>query len=512
VTESDHIGEYRRQGQAKIQEEQAAFAGGLVDEQDQLLKWAESGESGDAKFFIHLYRGQLCFDHAAGLWYRFAGHFWELCELEEQLDKIEALIEVYAEQAMKCSWRKMTAIKAGNKEEAKKAEAIEQIFLKKIMQLRRRRYRQDVLVLAAAGEDSLGITGREWDVNPLLLPFKNGVLELETEIFRPGRPDDWVKVVCPVHWEDFDAPCPKWKMFLNDIMAGNGEKIGYLKRLLGSAITGKVVEHILPIFYGKEGRNGKGVFLETQGHVLGPLAGPVQGELLLAQKYARSSAAPSPDIMGLRGKRLVWASETDEGRKLNSGKVKWLVGGDTLVGRGPFDRREVSFKPSHSLILLTNFKPVINPADAALWQRIHLVEFPVSFVDDPSGDHQKPRNPHIVEELKEEAPGIMAWLVDGYYEYLEKGLAPPSPVLVATQEYRRDEDSIGQFIQDCCIVGEGKMAWLKDLYEEYTSFCEDAGFKPVGKKKLSTILHDEFLKDRDVKGIYYNGIGLKDAG
>lgn len=495
---------------AKVTEERAAFAGDVADDQSQILEWCESGEAGDAKFFIHLYRGQLCFDHAAGLWYHFACHYWELCEIDDPLAKFESLIETYTELAKKYFWRKMAAAKADNENEAKKVEAVEKMILKKIAQLGRRRYRQDVLVLAAAGKDSLGITGREWDTRPFFLPFKNGLFELESGDFRPGRPDDYVKAVCPMTWEGFDAPCQKWEQFISDIMAGDGEKIGYLKRLLGSGITGKVVEHILPIFYGKAGRNGKGVLLETLGYVLGPLAGPVQGELLLAQKYARSSAAPSPDIMSLRGKRLTWASETDEGRKLNSGKVKWLVGGDTLVGRGPFDRREVSFKPSHTLILITNFKPVINPADAALWQRIHLVEFPISFVDDPNGDHQRPRNPFIADELREESAGIMAWLVAGFYEYQEKGLAPPSPVLAATKDYRRSEDSIGQFIQECCIVNEGAKAWLKDLHEEYISFCEDAGFKPVGKKKLSTILHDEFLKDRDGKGFYYNGIGLKD--
>lgn len=37
--------------------------------------------------------------------------------------------------------------------------------------------------------------------------------------------------------------------------------------------------------------------------------------------------------MALRGKRMVWASETGEGRKLDIPKVKWLVCGDRLVGR-----------------------------------------------------------------------------------------------------------------------------------------------------------------------------------
>jgi putative DNA primase/helicase len=508
---ADPINEYRRQGQAKIEEERATFADAGTDDQDQLLEWCESGESGDAQFFIHLYRGQLCFDHAAGLWYRFAGPFWLQCELEEQLAKFGPLIEAYGELAQKYFWRKMSATKAGSEKDAQKAENIERSILKKIAQLRRRRYRQDVLILAAAGEDSLGITGREWDTQKLLLPFSNGVLGLGTGTWRDGRPEDYIKNYCPIPWEGFDEPAPKWESFLFDIMGGNLEKIQYLKRLLGLAISGKVVEHILPIFYGKYGRNGKGVLLETLANCLGPLAGPVQGELLLAQKFARSSAAPSPDIMSLRGKRLCWASETDEGRKLNSGKVKWLVGGDTLVGRGPFDRREVNFRPSHTLILITNFKPVINPADAALWERIHLVEFPVSFVDDPSGDHQRPRNPQIGDELKEEASGIMAWLVAGYEDYHEKGLAPPSPVLAATKEYRRSEDSISQFIQECCIVGEGKIAQASDLQETYVSFCEETGFKAMGKKKFSQNIQENYLRERNEKGNYYRGICLKEA-
>jgi putative DNA primase/helicase len=381
---------------------------------------------------------------------------------------------------------------------------------KKIGLLQRRRHRENVLVLAAAGASSLGITGREWDCNAYLLPFLNGVLDLSTLTFRPGRPDDFIKTVCPIDWLGFNTPAPKWDRFISDIMAGDVEKIQYLKRLLGSALLGEVLDHIIPILYGENGRNGKTVLLEILGIVLGPLAGPIQAELLLAQKYPRSSAAPSPDVMALRGKRLVWASEIDEGRKINAGKIKWLTGADTLIGRSPFARREVTFKPSHTLLMITNFRPVVNPEDGALWERIHLIEFRVRFLDNPNGENQRLRNPNIANELKEEAAGIMAWLVAGYIERREKGLAPPASVLTATEEYKQAEDSIKQFINECCLVGDSSLARASKLYESYVAFCEEGGLKPKGKKKFFLILQDEFTKDRDENGIYYIGLGLKD--
>jgi len=201
--------------------------------------------------------------------------------------------------------------------------------------------------------------------------------------------------------------------------------------------------------------------------------------------------------MTLRGKRLVWASEIDEGRKINAGKIKWLTGADTLIGRSPFARREVTFKPSHILLMITNFKPVINPEDGALWERIHLIEFRVRFLDSPNGENQRLRNPNIANELKEEAAGIMAWLVAGYIERKKKGLAPPASVLTATEEYKQAEDPIKQFIKEMCLVGDGRIARASKLYESYAAFCEDGGLKPKGKKTFFLILQDEFIKDRD---------------
>jgi putative DNA primase/helicase len=504
-SDNPQVAEYGRQARAKAAEEQAAL--GTLDD-GKLLKYAAAGESGDAALFVSLFKDKLVFDHAQGVWYEFKDHYWTPCEIEEQSERVGRLIEPYAKAAKKEFFRKLTAAKADREKEAARAEANEKVFIKKISKLQTRSHRENVLRLAAAGEGSLGISGKQWDLLPEKLPCSNGILDLTTLDFRPGRPGDFLTKFCPIAWGGIDAPAPRWKSFIDEVL-GNAEKAMFFQILLGSFITGNVTEAVFPVLWGP-GRNGKSILLETLAHVLGPLSGPVQSEMLMQQKQPRSAAAPSPDIIALRGLRLAWASESDEGRRLNSGKIKWFTGNDTLVARGPYDRRMVTFKPSHSLMLITNFRPTGNAADAALWARVVSIRFPFSFVDTPTKEHERPRDPQLGDELKREGPGVLAWLVFGFQAWLEKGLCPPPSVLSETDEYRRSDDSIGHFVKEKCLESPEYQTRAQDLFEGYTSFCEETGFKVRGKKGFFQRLQEDFIKDKDRNGILYKGLRLKD--
>lgn len=500
------VDKLRAQGREKAAQERAElkdFKG------DFLFTCASSEEAGDSELFIQIYHGKLVFDHAQGIWYKFQGHFWVPCEVDEPLAMVGGLADLYGEAAKKEFFRRETAAKANRETEADQAAAREKIYLKKIAKLQRRLHRNNVLVLAAAGEGSLGISGRQWDTKSLLLPCVNGILDLETGDFRAGRPGDFITKYCPVAWEGFDAPAPRWEAFIFQILGDDAEKAAFLKRLFGCFITGNVTEHVFPVPWGP-GRNGKSVLFETLGFVMGPLAGPVQSEMLMQQKQPRSAAAPSPDVIALRGLRLAWASESDEGRHLNAGKVKWFTGNDTLVGRGPYDRRMVSFRPSHNLILLTNFRPHGNPQDAALWARILSIRFPYSFVDSPSKPNERLRDPNLADSLKAESPGILAWLVAGFYEWQEKGLSPPRSILAETDAYRLSDDSVCNFLNECCLDQPGNLCRASELHEAYTAFCEQEGFKPKGKKTFFQRLQEEFIKQKGRNGIFYKGLGLKE--
>jgi putative DNA primase/helicase len=371
--------------------------------------------------------------------------------------------------------------------------------------LQNKTYRLNVIYLSVVGNNSLGISGDEWDKNPYPIACPNGIIDLRNGQFRDGHQDDYIKTVCPTEWLGYDEPAPRFERFLMEVFEGCREIISYLHKALGYGIAGLTIDHMLIILWGI-GRNGKGVLIETLFHVLGPLAGPIQSEMLLEQKNPRSSAAPSPDLISLRGKRLVSASETDAGRRLNAAKVKYLVGGDTILAREPYGRREVSFRPSHTLLLLTNHRPKVSADDFALLNRLHLVPFTLSFVDHPTEPHHRKRNPQLLESLKEEASGILAWIVRGFKGWKNEGLRPPPQVIEATKEYQKNEDNLGKFIEACCVISSEARTKGGDLYKAYQKWCDSNGFKPMWGNKFGVKMAERFSKGKN--GVY-RGIGIK---
>jgi len=494
----------REKVRKKIAQERRVHA---APEDEFVFRCAMDGQRGDARLLVKLLKDRYCFDHASGMWYRWAGHFWVEDEINSILVVLDEVVGEYEHQAQKTSWQAVNALREGDKALCKEAEKKRQVLLKKIGKLQERDWRKKVLDFAAAGPESLGISGKEWDRYSHLLPCPNGVIDLRDGSFRGGRPEDYLKTICPTEYRGLHELAPHWDEFLLTIFNGDAELAAYVRRVLGYSLLGQVVEHIMVIWWGV-GRNGKGTLVEIIHYVLGELSGPIPSELLLEQSRTRSSAAPSPDILALRGKRLVWASETQEGRRLDAAKLKWLVGGDTLVGREVYGKRLLRFPPSHTMVLLTNHRPHLAADDDAIWERIFLVPFTVSFVDQPFAPHQRPRDKEISEKLKKEASGILAWLVQGCLEWQKVGLQPPPMVVAATREYRQSEDTLQDFFDDCCILAPHAQVKAGELYEAYRDWCNRNGLKPLNGKSFGQKLRARFSWKKSGT-IIYEGIGLK---
>ena len=283
--------------------------------------------------------------------------------------------------------------------------------------------------------------------------------------------------------------------------------IDYIQRLFGYALTGLKEEHVLPILWG-EGRNGKGTFLETLKLVMGDLAHKTKAESLLDTGKLKASGSADADSIAFRGKRLIWASETSEGRKLNVGKIKELVGGDTLNARAPYARRSVEFEPSHLLCLITNARPYAPASDFALWERIHLIPFTVSFVDNPKKENERAVNKKLPEQLKSELPGILAWLVEGCVTWHVFGLIPPDIVKSSTLAYRDENDLIGEFISECYTIDESSDVQASHIYKKYKSWAEELGHHPINGTRFGKELTKRFEKEKRKNRTFYLGIGL----
>ena len=160
-------------------------------------------------------------------------------------------------------------------------------------------------------------------------------------------------------------------------------------------------------------------------------------------------------------------------------KVKWLVGNDIITGRHLYSKHQIEFPPSHTLFLLTNHKPHLEENNQAM-DRICLIPFELSFVDDPQAANERKKDGELKDKLMKEAPGILAWLVKGCLLYQMQGLNRPAIVKQATREYRNEEDIHGQFIEECCNkLSDGKIRAF-DFYKAYERWCEQNGYKPDG--------------------------------
>lgn len=304
----------------------------------------------------------------------------------------------------------------------------------------------------AAHLDSFATELEDMDNEPYLLNCQNGTLDLRTLELRAHSPDDLLTQVTQAAYAPHDPTdtcgpdsCTRcqqdqlWQSFLDTVLP-DVEVRQYLQRLVGYSLIGEVLHHIFPLLIG-EGGNGKGTFYETVMHALGDYAAPFDSALLIQTRADFKSAnAPAPALLGLKGKRLVVTSETEDGARLATAKMKFFTGGDTIVARGMYARAETVFQPSHTMMMVTNFEPLLSSEDGAAWQRITTVPFNVKI----RGTSLE--IPGFTIQLRDAADAVLAWAVEGLRSYYEIGLAAPAQVLARTQEYHAKTDVIATYI------------------------------------------------------------------
>ena len=478
-----------------------------------------NGEEGDATLLSGILQGNVVYDHSEGIWYWYNNLYWEPDKTWNiyQLTS-DILSEIYKHLSIKKHTESIELEKAlltndnatqEQRDELKKIIGISKAAKGRAVALNAINDVKRVLNFACAGL-RLGISGNEWDSNVNLLGVENCVIDLS--VGEPVQPkaDQYIRTVAPVPYHK-EWASPLWEKSLVEIFDNKVDDADYVQRLLGYAMSGTCVESDFPIWYGKEGRNGKEFILERIRNVLGEkLAGVAESELLLSTKQDRGKNSSTEGLMVLRGRRIAWASETNEGRMLDLASMKDLSGGHILTGRHNHGK-QVEWKRTHTLILLTNHRPHIQSQALAEWDRVRLLEFPLSFVNnpDPEKPNQRLKDKTLGERIdRDELPGILNWLIAGCLAWRCTGLSEPESVKRATAQYKQDEDTLGHFIKETCIVQGGAKCKPIDLYKAYVEWI-DRGGKPMGKKTFYTKIEERGFKRFLSMGFeYFEGIGI----
>jgi putative DNA primase/helicase len=126
---------------------------------------------------------------------------------------------------------------------------------------------------------------------------------------------------------------------------------------------------------------------------------------LMEQRYG----SQTNDLAHLFGKRLVVASEGENGQRLAESKIKTMTGGDRISCR-PLYGNLFEYVPEFKLWLATNDLPTISGMDEAIWRRIRVIEFPITIPPEL-------QDRELADRLISELPGILQWAMQGCIEW-----------------------------------------------------------------------------------------------
>lgn len=354
-----------------------------------------------------------------------------------------------------------------------------------------------------------------FDRNPYLLNCRNGTVDLRNGKIKKHDPADLITKLIDC---DFDrkARAPRFRKFMAEILP-NRELRSYMQRVVGYAVTGDPREEALFVMVGP-GANGKTVMMLVIRMALSDYGATGRPELLVRKNVDETN---NEDIAGLCGQRLVEVSETNDKSELNEAQVKWITGKDPLKASMKYESL-ITFWPTHHILLRTNNKPIIKGTEYAIWRRIKLIPFLMSFLpkekyaekvkaDPTQAKYLRIEDKSLTDALRKELPGVLAWIVEGAIQWFNRGkpnLREPKSVTAAVEEYRSDQDRLGQFIEECCERAPGEAALAKLLYARYRHWALERGWQPWADNTFGKRLSDAGFKPGHI-GAERSRIGLR---
>ena len=350
----------------------------------------------------------------------------------------------------------------------------------------------DAGVALARSEPGVEAKSSQFDTNPFLLNCKNGVLNMRTLKLAPHEAGQLLTKIANVEF-DPQASCPKWREFIKTVTCGDDELARFLQRSFGLALSADQSEQALWVHHG-EGGNGKGTFLTVVSEMMGDYSGSAAIESFVHQ---RNEADRTRAVVGLIGKRLAFAQETDEACKLSEQAVKALTGSDPITFRRLYEEETETF-PTWHIHLAVNERPQIRGTDHGIWRRVKLVPWNHQF-----DKAEERKRSVVIDEFMAEAPGILNWLLAGFTDWMANGLQEPAAVLAATEDYREESDVLGDWVADDCETGPRLMTPAVDLFTAYREWCKRCGLRPFTRTRFGTEMTKRgFLAERPKEGGY----------
>ena len=295
-----------------------------------------------------------------------------------------------------------------------------------------------------------------------------------------------------------EAECPLWEQFVMQCVEGDIALYHYLQKAAGySILSGDISEQVVFCLLGN-GKNGKSLFINTLAQIAGEYACKIDSAIISMTRRGDKDSDVSKELYRMRGSRLVYTSEFNKNTLLNEAFVKSITDGGKISCR-PLYGASIEYQPTYTLWFSTNNAPELTGFDEGIQRRFVLIPFD-HFVEYPDKT--------LPQVFQNEASGILNWLVEGYQMYKAEGLEKPESVEHAIANYIGQQDTFQLFVDEYYEQDYNGKVYAKNVYEQYRTWCQYNGEKPVSQIALSKELQRlGIARGKDKKGYFWRMTG-----
>lgn len=352
-----------------------------------------------------------------------------------------------------------------------------------------------------------------------LLPFKNGVLDLNTMTLNSHKPEDYFEYQVGFNYI-LDADCPVFNRFITDVC-----EIGSLSLIYDLGGMALYRENYLEKFFilTGEGQNGKSTFTEFLEYVIGtenksavPLSQIIEDRFAMARTY----------------KKLInVATDISANTIKDASIIRAMSSRDSISAQFKFGKL-FDFKPSALLIFGANTLPIFHEDVIGNYRRIETIKFPNNYGNSEDLKRHpdwKAADPELRKKLQceKEAEGFIRYSIEALKRILKtKALSVVHATDDLKMRYIRGSNSLKYFMGECCIeenyipsyVGTPAENYIlmKDFFDEYRHFCNINKLQLFSQHKIGRLIKSREMDwgitpgYERVGGVQYNSYrGLK---
>lgn len=232
---------------------------------------------------------------------------------------------------------------------------------------------------------------------PNLLCLENGILDINTMTLKPHNEKYFFRNMIHAEYKP-EAKAEKFLKWLCEVLPDENARL-CIQEIFGYCFFRAYPLHHIFFLVGS-GRNGRSTLMRTLTSLLGAKQCASVPLELLSERF---------QVANLIGKWVNVVSEPRSKKLLDTPIIKKLTGEDLVEAEFKCKQKTVCFTNYAKLIVLANELPPVKDTSFGWWERVIVIEFPVSIPEDK-------RIPNIEDAWlcdSEERSGIVNWALEG---------------------------------------------------------------------------------------------------